>query len=248
MASGIFKSDKAICDSIPYPYSCVHVVEYYGEDAFPMPSIPGSRRFPRNRWVLCKYDKRIEPDLDALALAKAEDREDTAKINRIKGKLLSDNRQKRTDRQYGDFKNPIECCQYLLELGVLKAMPKAVIDKQEQQLNGNGTQPKSEKPANQKPTHLTKLENAPEYIMVLRVSEMLEFFGGEKAVAKAVTDTLSHLKESEEKWEKYVTLVRQESEVLGLNPDEIESDLQRKKKARIEKLASTLTLDYEKNE
>lgn len=248
MPSGLRKENRAICDSIPYPYSCVHLSEYYGKEPFEALKSETGKRYPDSQWILCKYDKRLELDLDILALSKSDDRDNLAKINRIKASIVSRQKLRIEGRYYGDFKNPIECCQYLLEIGALKAMPKAVVEKQENQLNGNAAKQLVEKPSTVKPSHLTKLSSNPEYVMVLRTLEMLEFFGSEEACNKALQSTLEHLRESEAKWTKYVETVRNESESLGLDADEAEAYLQKKKRQRTEKLASTLTLDYPKEE
>ena len=248
MSAGINRANREIFQSIPFPYSCVHVAEYYGKDAFPEPENPNGRRYPPNQWILCKYDKREAIDLDKLALAKSDDREDTAKLNRIKGAIQSSVAMRLPTRQYGDFKNPIECCYYLLEIGVLKAMPKAVVDKQENQTNGSTQEETQGKQVSGKPSHLSKLSSNPEYVMVLRALEAVEFFGSTAAAQRAFLETFEHIKAEENQAFAAFEAWKAQAEAFGLSAEEIDAMFAKNKKARVERLASTLTLEYPKSD
>lgn len=249
MPTGTKLVDRSICSAIPFPYSCTHVRDFYGDEVFKEKlATQGGYKYPRCKWILLKYGKRIELDLDALALSKAKDRLDEGKLNRLKAVISSYKDSEKTSEYAGDFKTPEEACQYLIEIGVLSAMPRVAVEKQENLANGTSAKPEKSEKTVTKLSHLTKLENAPEYMMVLRIQEMMEFFGSVEATKEAIDATIEHLGESEEKWNKYVQTVRTESEALGLNADEVEADLQKKKRQRIEKVSQSLKLNLPKEE
>jgi len=234
---GLRKSDRAIIASLPIGYEAKHIQEVFPKELFPLNN-KGCPHYGDSPWLLFIDGERHTP-LAEILIQIYQDGGDGKSINRIKGIQA---RKAKAKNFCGDFTSLAMLCSYLIKLGAIQGMPKAVLDQQIQAVPMPEGELKTKK--TNTGSHLIKLANAPSQVLSRWCAEGLSLWGDKATFLKAVEIVVDAIAESEETFEEYKrsTLLSVSDTFPGMDITYLEKSLEAERKKQIAALTQNLVL------
>ena len=235
---GLRRSDRAIIASLPIGYEAKHIQEVFPKELFPLNN-KGCPHYGDSPWVLFIDGERHIPLIEIL-MQIYQDGNDGKQGNRIRGIQA---RKAKAKNFCGDFTNLAMLCSYLLKMGVLQAMPKAVLDQQVQAVPVTESELKPKRTTNTG-SHLIKLENAPNQVLTNWCSQALSYWGDKKTALKAIESVFDAIAEAEKviQERKVSTLKTIADTFPGMDTSTLEKALEAERKKQILTLTENLPL------
>lgn len=233
---GLRKVDLAIAASLPCGYEARHLKDIYPLESFPIGN-QGQRVYGNSPWCLFIDGERHEPQIELLSQI-YEDNNGKG-LARAKGIV---ERKKRAIRPCGDFKDLAMLCSYLIKMGVMRSMPKSVIDKESTNgavkastaLEALTTEKTPTKSTGNTGSHLLKLESAPNAVLAHWASQSLGYFGSTEVALKAFGLVLNAIEAAETEFNtRKEEIVASLASLPGVNAEKVAKSIDSDKRQAV---------------